>query len=418
MSWYNPLTWGSKSTTLTLDQAISRLELVRNTASGVRVTPETAMKAPTVFAIVNTLSRSVASLPVYILKDESVPGKRKQTRQPQHPVAKLLRKPNKIQTPYDYWSLVMTRLVLYGEFFARKLQSANGRIVQLVPIAPTDVEIEQTIGGQLQFRIQLPNGESETATQSQMHWITKLSLDGLRGITPVTTCKESIALEIAAEEFGATVFGSGAVPNLLIKHPSHFKDQEAADRFKESWNSAYRKKRGTAVLEDGMSIEAVQMNNEESQFLETRKLQRSVIAGAFGVPPHMIGDLERATFSNIEQMSLDFVINTLTPYLDCIEHAISRDLLSEQDRQSKIFARFDTTEMLRGDMKSRADAMKILREWGVITANEWRAFESLDAREDEGGDDFLTPLNFGSSDDDDDEDEQGEAQLQVVRRLR
>ncbi len=390
----NPFSWFRRKD-LTLDQAIQRFLLLTNSAANITVTPETALKAPTVYAIVDLLSKSVARLPVSIYQDESTPDKRRVTKQPQHVITKLLsRRPNEWMTPFEYWTLVMTWLLLWGKFYAKKVMGRGGNIIALEPLRPDKVQVEQLLSGRLQFTVTQRDGSVEILPQNQMHWINRLTLDGIEGTTAIAQCKESIALEIAAEEFGARTFGSGAVPNVILKHPTHFRSAEQVDEFRKSWDKAFRKRRGTAVLEDGMELEVVQMNNEESQFLETRKFQRSVIAGAFGVPPHAIGDLERATFSNIEQMSLNFVVHTLAPYLECIESAIMRDLLSRQEVERGMLAQFDTRQMLRGDAKSRAEALRTLRQWGIINANEWRAMEGMDARLDDGGDDYLTPLNM------------------------
>ncbi len=409
MNW-NPLTWfgQSKATNLTLDQAIQRMLVLRQTVSGEMINPDTALQAPTVFAIAGGLSRAVGMLPFMVEQDESEPGKRKVTRLPEHNLAKLMRKPNAWQTPYEYWSLVMVRLALYGEFYAIKNQASNGRITALVPIAPESVEPQQGNTGKLSFQVTPTNGNAQTIPQDKMHRIVMFSTDGIRGTSPVQRCKETIAMEIASEKFGAATFGSGAIPNVVLSMEGHFKDEDAAKKFKESWQKAFgNKKRGTAVLEDGLKVEPLQMNNEESQFLETRKLQRSVISGAWGVPPHMVGDLERATFSNIEEQTLSMLMGTLQPYLECITDAVDRDLISPNDREAKVSSAFDTKARLKGDMKSRSESLSIQRQNGIISANEWRAMEGMDAREDEGGDDYITPLNFrledesGSSDPDD-----------------
>ena len=422
MSWYNPASWfEAKATTLTLDQAVARLDLIQQTAADIRVTPKTSIRAPTVYAIVNAMSRAVASLPFLIVKDESENKKRQIETLPDHNIRRLLGvRPNNWQTPYEYWSLVLVRLLLYGSFYARKLQAANGRIVEIQPLDPETVRVEQLETGKLLFHVQGFRGKEEALEQNKMHWINGLSMDGVHGTSPVDKCKESIALEIAIELFGARIFGSGAIPNVIVKRKGHFKDEDAMQRFRDSFTNAFKKKRGTAILEDDFDFEVVQMTPEDSQFLETRKHQRTVIAGAFGVPPHIVGDLERATFSNIEHMSLSFVIHALRPWLECIEAAVSRDLLTQAEVLGNVKPMFDTRAMLRGDAKSRAEALKIQREWGIINANEWRALEGMDAREDEAGEEYLTPMNFEASEDESTApaDELDEVDVSNVRNLR
>ncbi len=420
MSWWNPTTWAQKqSSEITLDQLIADLAQLQNTAAGVMVNPDTALKAPTVFAIVNVMSRAIASLPFRIEQDQTKDRKRSVVALTDHPIHSLLsRRPNSWQTSYEYWSLVMVRLLLYGEFYAWKRHTRDGRVFDLVPLLPSNVTTVQSRNSGIVFNVVTPSGDHRTLTQRQIHRVVALSTDGIRGTSPIQKCANTIALEIAAEEFGSKLFGSGAMPTGIIERPGHFKDEEALERFKTMWNAAFQKKRGTAVLEEGWKFNPVQMSNEESQFLETRKHQRTVIAGAYGIPPHKVGDLERATFSNIEEMALDFVMSAMRPYLTCIEAAIARDFLTDEEQDDKIRPRFMTNDMLRGDIKTRTDALKIQRENGIISANEWRAIEGMDAREDGGGDDYITPLNFRVEDGDGDDDDIGKVTVVAMRRIK
>ena len=380
---------------MSLDRLIALTDRIENTVAGIRINPEMALKSPSVFAIVTRLSRAVASLPFRVLLDESTPGLRRVSKRPQHSVSILLgRRPNERMTSFEYWTLVMVRLLLWGEFYAEKTLN-GGRIGSLNPISPDDILDHRRSSGGSYFEVRDDNGVVRRIPAIDMHVIRAFSIDGKKGLTPVQKCADTIALEIAAQEFGATVFGSGAIPNVILTKEGRFKDEDSIKRLKKSWDDAFgNRKRGTAVLEDGIKVEKVQMSNEESQFLETRKFQRSVIAGAFGIPPHMIGDLERATFSNIEELDIDFVRHALRPHLTCIEQAVDRDLLGDVQLGRGYRSQFDVSEILRGDIKARTEANNIMRMAGVINANEWRAMEGLDAREDPGGDDFITPLNF------------------------
>ena len=158
---------------------------------------------------------------------------------------------------------------------------------------------------------------------------------------------------------------------------------------------AFKNKKGTAVLEDGFDLEKLQMSAEESQFLETRKLQRSVIAGALNISPHRVGDLGRMTFNNVEQLSMEYVTYTILPFLLAIETSISRDLISESESEN-VFVKFNVSGLLRGDSKSRQESLKIQREWGIINANEWREFEDMNPIGGDAGEMYLRPLNYTS----------------------
>lgn len=405
---------------LTLDQLIERSVMIRMTASGMNITPDEALRAPTVFAIVNALSRILASLPFGIIRDQTSDGNRSHVLQKNHPVTTLLNvRPNKWMTRYEYWALVTTRLLLWGNFYALKTRNSDQRVIALEPIPPELVTVEQDRRMRLQFRWQTKAGGERVVGQDRMHFIrTGVSTDGLVGISPIARIKESIAMEIQAEKFGGTVFGNGAIPNIILTRKSSFKDTEARDRFKRGWDKVFsRSKRGTAVLEgDEWEVNTVQMSNEDSQFLETRELQRSIIAGAFGVPPHIVGDLKRATFSNISNQTLELLMFTLAPLLECIERATERDFLTTQEVDRGLFSQFDTKRLLRGDPKTMSDLIAKLRQWGILSANEGRAMMEMDAREDEGGDEYLTPLNFQASDDEE-EDESADSTVPPVRAV-
>lgn len=382
----------AKDTTLSIDQVLSRMDLLRATAAGEPVTSETALNAPTILAIVRALASVLAMLPIDVIKGSG--DDREEL--PNHELAWLLnRAPNTWQSRYDYWYTVAAQMILYGEFIAVKNQAMNGKLVNLIPIPPGMAMARLGDDFRMTYQITQRGGGTRTYQQREVHHIRTGTVDGVTPIRPIDRLREDIALEIACTKFGAALFGNGAIPNLVIEHPSHFMTQEAADRFKEAWTSTFKKKRGTAVLEDGMKLHEIQLANDESQFLETRKHQRNVIAGAFGVPPHRIGDLERATFSNIEQQSLEFVTYALMPYLVAIEAAVNRDLLPEAQKWDTA-VKFNVDALLRGDAKSRAETLQIERQMGIINANEWRALTDRAPRTDPAGDDYMTPMNMSA----------------------
>lgn len=384
-----PRLWRRKSSEVTLDK-LTRDFLIGQMAGGLPVvTPDNAMQSPTVFAIVHGLSRVLGMLPIDVV--DTADG----VRQPveDHPLLWLLNtEPNGWQTRQEYWSQIGASVLLHGEAVVRKAQAPNGRIVYLLPLRPGEWYCRQLDSFALEYIVNR-QGMTGTYRQAQMHHIRAMTLDGLSGVSPVERCKQAIALEIAAERMALQVFGNAAIPNIVITHPAHFRDEDAFTRFKTSWREAFGAgKRGTAVLEDGIKAEALQLSNEESQFLESRKLQRSIIAAAWGVPPHRVGDLERATFSNVTHQSLEFVIYCLMPYLTAIEGALERDLLTANER-GRLQIRFNVNALLRGDLKSRSEALKIQREAGVLSPNEWRRIEDMPPRDDMGGDEYQMPMN-------------------------
>jgi HK97 family phage portal protein len=293
----------------------------------------------------------------------------------------------------------MACLTLRGNFYAIKNRIGRGdrrRIVELLPVHPRYVEVKQDERWRLSYKIRFPGKAAwEIAPENILH-VRGLSLDGVTGLSPIGYMRESIGLSLAAEKHGARLFKNGARPGGVLTVPGKLSD-EAFARLKEQWQESFAgaNVHKTAVLEEGASWAQLGMSNEDAQFLETRKFQRSEIAGIFRVPAHMVNDLERATFSNIEHMSRSFVTYSLMPWLVRMEQALWRDLLTEDEKRQGLYFKHNADGLLRGDSKSRAESLKTMREWGVINANEWRELEDMNPREDEGGETYLEPLNMG-----------------------
>lgn len=401
--------WQRKET-ISLDTLIQRLEAVHATISGESVTPENCMRSPTVNAIVTAISRRLAASPVHVLRKTSVRGKENKERLPDHPVQRLLNAPNQWQSKVDYWLDAVSAFIRYGRYYAFKARGNTGPIRRLVPISPAAIQVEQDDNYDVTFRGKLASGEHRDFGFREIHSVRGPARDFLGGDSPVSDVKETIALEIAAEKFGATFFGNGAIPLMvfqLMQGFQNFKSKEEQDEFVESVRRALSgdNRHRALLLPKGMEVsDPIKVENDKAQFLETRKLQRTVIAGAFGVPPHFVGDLERATFNNVEQQDSDFVINVVLPVARSFEAAMERDLLTPRDRANGVIIRFNLDAIQRADFKSRQEGLKIQREAGVISANEWRDHEGMNPITDEdGGDDYIRPLNFSTAGEEPDE---------------
>lgn len=385
-----------KSTVLTTNEVLRRLEMIHELASGIVVTPETCMQSPTVQAIVQAISRRIATLPVTVQRVSERDGRKITERLPSHPVAKLLSAPNDWQTRVTYWLDATSWLVRYGNFYAFKARGQTGPIRRLVPLVPGNVQVEQdpeTLD--VKYRVALGNGNYQEYQANQIHHCRGPARDGVKGDSPVMDVAEAIALEIAAEKMGAAVFGNGAQPGIIFKFAdgsAGFKTDEERAKFVEDFQNAYtrRGRHRALLLPKGIDLaQQIAIDNEKAQFLATRQYQRTVIAGAFGVPPHMVGDLSKGTFNNVEQQSLDFTLNVVLPYVRIFEAAMERDLLTTEDRAQGIRIRFNLEGALRGDFKTRQEGLKIQREMGVINANEWRELEGLNPiSEDDGGETY------------------------------
>lgn len=284
-------TLGAKSAELTLDQLILRLNELRETASGVPLSAEMALRSPTVYAIVNLVRRTIGHLPLDVVR---VTGDTREP-QPDHEVARIFnRRPNQWQSPFQFKAAIALNQLLHGNFYAQKQKASNNKLVNLVPISPPAVTVSQNDTGYLAYEVAQDRKDRRTLTQRDVFHVRDLSLDGIVGCPFWRHVSETVALEIAAEKFGAAFFGGGSLPIGVIEHPAYFRDEETRKKFSDSWKKIFQsKKRGTPVLEGGLKFSPLQYDNEKSQFLEVRKHQREVIAGALGIPPHMVGALER-----------------------------------------------------------------------------------------------------------------------------
>ena len=214
------------------------------------------------------------------------------------------------------------------------------------------------------------------------------SLLYLVGYSPIALAKNAIGISIACEEYGASFFGNGASPSGVLEHPGVIKNPE---RVREAWHRAYGSGNAhkTAILEEGMKYTPISIPNNEAQFLETRKFQIEEIARLYRVPLHMIGDLDHATFSNIEQQSLEFVKYTLDPWLVRWEQSLQKALLSDSEK-GQYFIKFNVEGLLRGDYASRMQGYATARQNGWMSANDIRELEDMNLiPEEEGGNLYL-----------------------------
>lgn len=361
------------------------------------ITPENCETAPTVKAIVTAITRRFAVTPVHVYQKGRKDGLDTKERLPDHPVAKLLAAPNQWQTRVDYWQDASSWIARYGRFYAYKSRGTTGPIRELLPVVPSEITVERD-----------PNSWAVTYrrnnqiwTPKQLHVVRGPARNGYCGDSPVNDVSQAIALEIAAERFGATFFQNGAVPLLVFTYlagSQGFKTKEEKDQFIDDFQAAFsgEKSHRAMVAPKGFDKPTtIPIENDKSQFLETRKYQRTVIAGAWGVPPHLVGDLERATFNNVEQQDSDFTLNVIMPIGQQFEAAMERDLLTDQDRSAGIIIRFNFDSILRADFKSRQEGLQIQRQNGAISANEWREIEGKNPIDPgDGGDEYIRPANM------------------------
>ena len=360
------------------------------TGSGMRVSPDSALRLAAVYACVRVLSESMASLPLVIYQRRADGGKDKVT---DHWLYRLLAKrPNRFQNPFEWREMLQGHLALRGNAYNQIITNAKGEVVELMPLHPDRIRLELLPSGEYRYRFTDRFGTESILPRGEVWHLRGLSSDGLMGMSPIELARESLGMALAAQDYGARFFANDAKPTGgWIEFPGSFKDSEAKKVFRESYQQAQSgANRGKVlVLENGMKFHEVGVTNKDAQFLELRKFQITDVARLFRVPPHMIGDLDRATFSNIEQQSLEFVMHTMTPWAERWEASIESELLLEGD---DIEVEFDFANLMRGDAASRASYYQSGIQNGWLTRNEARIAENLNPLE--GLDEPLRPLNM------------------------
>lgn len=360
------------------------------TASKISVTPETSLRASAVYACVRVIAGTVGTLPLHVYKRTGNGGKERAT---DHPLYTLLHDaPNDLLTSCEWREMMQSHLSLRGNAYARIIRDGAGRVAVIEPIHPDRVSV-YVRGLVATYSIQLQEGGQVVLPQDQVIHLRGMGPDGVMGLSPIALARESIGLSIAAERFGAKFFGNSARPSGAIEMPSGLTDQQI-QQAKKAWQESQGgdNQNGTAVLANGLKWANVSMTNDDAQFLETRQFQIPEIARIFGVPLHLIGDLSKATFSNIEQQSLEFVRDCIRPIAVRWEQRLNQVLLTPAERKN-YYIEFNLEGLLRGDIVSRYNAYQLGINNGWLSANEIREGENLNPIE--GGDTFRQPLNMG-----------------------
>ncbi|MCL2105795.1 MAG: phage portal protein [Oscillospiraceae bacterium] len=363
------------------------------TISGKVVNEQTAMTVTAVYACVRILAEAIAGLPLHVYHYKPDGGKE---RDISHPLFRLLHDaPNPEMTSFVFRETLMAHLLLHGNAYAQIIRDGHGRVLALYPLLPGRMRVSRDKRtGQIVYSYTKDEGPAVPLSKDDVLHIPGLGFDGLIGYSPIAMAKNSIGMALATEEYGAAFFANGANPGGVLEHPGVIKDVQ---RVKDSWNAGYRGSGNAhkiALLEDGMKFHAIGIPPEQAQFLETRKFQITEIARIFRVPPHMLADLERATFSNIEHQSLEFVKYCLNPWVVRWEQALMQALLLPGEKAG-YFIRFNMEGLLRGDFKSRTEGYATGRQNGWLSANDIRELEDMNRiPELEGGDAYLVNGNM------------------------
>ena len=360
-------------------------------SSGVTVNEDSALRLAAVYSCVRVLAESVAQLPLKVYERLPSGGKREAAEHPLYPL--VHDRPNEEIASFNWRETIMGHLCTWGNAYSFVDYANDGRVRSLKPLLPSRVAPKRTKTGLLVYEVADEKGQRTTYLKEQILHVAGLGYDGLIGYSPIRLAAESIGTGIAAAQFQGKFFANGALPGGVLEHKGTL-GREAQDRLKESWERIHK---GTdnahkiAVLEEGMTYKSVTINPVDAQLLESMKLSRSEIAGIYRVPAHLINDLEKATFSNITELSLEFVMYTLSPWLTRLEQAMNWRLFLPSER-GRYFCEFVVDGLLRGDTKSRNEAHRTAIMGGWKSINEVRAEENMAPIE--GGDEHFMQSAF------------------------
>ncbi len=384
--------------TTSLNSFLINLFGADNTDAGENITSETAIKTSTVYACIKILSNHIAMLPCQLYQLDKT-GKR--VRDKKHKVSKLLEnRPNPYMTPFEFKQTMESHRQLYGNAYAEIEWGKDGYPKNLWILNPTKTKVVRDLKSyKIWITTVTPDGTNVKIPYSNIIHLKGLSINGLTGVSPIEVARQTIGVQVASEKYLGKFYNNGTTAKGILKIPTQL-NKEAKDKVRTEWenyskglNNAHR----VAILDAGIDYQAIGMTQADAQFIETQKFTVSEIAKIFNVPPHMIGELDRATFNNIEQQSMEFVRDTLTPLLVSWEQILQYQLLSNSDINERgYYIKFNLNSILRGDSNSRATYYEKMIQLGVYSINEVRDLEEKDSIEN--GDKHFVSLNYVSID--------------------
>jgi HK97 family phage portal protein len=361
------------------------------TSSGVRVDEDEALSLSTVFAAVRIISETLGSVPVKLYERVAERTKRDARN---NVIYQLLHdEPNEEQTPLEFYEMVQGFAELAGTGYAEIIRDGTGRGREMWPIPTQRVTPIRLRSGSLVYRVTYPNGPDRTIPYEDMLTVRGFSRDGVSGLKVVDTMREPLGIAKALDMFAGSYFGNGAEPGGIIKSPKKLTD-DAKKRLKDGWQARHggaSKRNRVALLEEGIEWIATTVDPEKSQAMEARKFSVNEVARIFNLPPHILKDLERATFSNVEQQALDFVTVSMRPRFVRFAQALEKKLILPSQR-SRLYIEHVIEALLVGDIKTRFDSYAVGKQNGWLSANDIREKENQNPIE--GGDEYLVQVNM------------------------
>lgn len=360
------------------------------TQAGPAVNEWSALAHATVFACVKVLAESVGQLPLVLYERSG----RARGRAEQHPLFRLVHdEPNPEMTSQEVREAMMAYLATHGNALAVIETGRGGEVEALWPIPWSEIEMGRGRDGELRYLWRPTRAEPTVLRAEQVWHVRGLSWNGLQGLSPIAIQREAIGHGLAMAEYQARFFANDATPGGVLQTDQSL-DEPAVRRIAQDWDRLHQglgRSHKVAILDHGLKWEKISLPAKDSQFLESRKLNRTEIAGWYRVPAHMVNDLEKATFSNIEHLGIEFVVHTLAPYMVRFEQSGNRQLLLRREK-GRLFLKHNVDALLRGDTASRYTAYQAAIQSGWLTPNEAREKEDLNPIE--GLDDPLQPLNM------------------------
>ena len=364
--------------------------------TGIAVSEMSSMRSSAVYACVRVLAETIASLPCPVYKRLEGGGKERVYSHPLYPV--LNAEGNPEATAFTVRETLVAYLALWGNAYAEIEFGGGGQVLGLYPLRPDRMTPKRNDANQLRYEYLKGGTDTKELKAEHVLHIPGLGFNGLEGKSPIALQREAIALGMAAEEFGARFYDNDASPGGILTTDEVI-EEEAGKKLKSSWTAAHSgldNKHKVAVLDGGMHWEAIGIPPDDAQFIETRKFQVNEIARIFRIPPHMIQDLERATFDNIEHQSIDFVVHTIRPWLVRIEQALRMKLLTPVEKKIYLIEHL-VDGLLRGDRESRDKGYATGRQNGWLNADEIREMENKNPIPDGAGQEYWRPLNMVGS---------------------
>ena len=349
-----------------------------------------ALTLTAVWCAIRLLAESVSSLPISVFTKQANGDKLEDSKSPIYNLVKF--KPNYYQNKITFFEFIMLSICTEGNSYVQIVRNNSGTPVQLICLSPSSVTVVVN-NNELFYQV---DGGSVLDSSDVLHFKT-ITDDGVTGLSPIDQCAKALNWGVSLEEFGSTFFSNGAKPSSILQTDRALSDT-ALQRLKTSFNNNYGKLKNsnsTIVLEEGLTFKPISISPEQAQFLSSRQFSIEEVARIFNVPPHMLKDLSKSSFNNIEMQSQEFVTYTLMPYITRIEQEMNLKLFRTNEL-GKTFIEFNVNGLLRGDVKSRTEAYKTAITNGYMSINEVRQKENLNSIE--GGDKHFMQMNMTTID--------------------